>query len=263
MSLIQILLIHMPSWFFCLLMIVLYVGISITGLLIIRKFYPHYKCKLHNDIAGFIFATLGVIYAVLLAFVVVITWQDFDKAQDVTVNEANCIATLYRDSTPFPAEFRAKLKCELTNYVKAIINEEWQTMTRGQRSVKAQKMQEELWKLYGGFQPKNETQKIFFMESLNKLNQSAEMRRQRIVYAGSGINPLLYFVLFAGSFITIAFTMLFGTENVIPHLIMVSLLAAMIAISLFTIIAMDYPFTGDISIAPDVFTNMLSTLMSS
>jgi hypothetical protein len=57
--------------------------------------------------------------------------------------------------------------------------------------------------------------------------------------------------------------MLFGTENVIPHLIMVSLLAAMIAISLFTIIAMDYPFTGDISIAPDVFTNMLSTLMSS
>jgi hypothetical protein len=244
-------------------MVVLYVGISITGLIIIRKFYPHYKCKLHNDIAGFIFATIGVIYAVLLAFIVVITWQDYDKAQDVTVNEANCIAALYRDSTPFPAEFRAELKSELTNYVKAIIKEEWQTMARGQRSVKAQKMQEELWKLYGGFQPKDEAQKIFFAESVKKLNQAAEMRRQRIFYASSGINPLLYFVLFAGSFITIAFTMLFGTENVIPHLIMVSLLAAMIAITLFTVIAMDYPFTGDISITPDVFTNMLSTLMRS
>jgi hypothetical protein len=136
-------------------------------------------------------------------------------------------------------------------------------MARGQRSVNAQKMQEELWKLYSGFQPKNETQKIFFAESVKKLNQASEMRRQRIVYASTGINPLLYFVLIAGSFITIAFTMLFGTENIIPHLIMVSLLAAMIAITLFSVIAMDYPFTGDISITSDVFTNILLTLMSS
>jgi len=244
-------------------MVVLYVGVSIAGLLIIRKLYPHYKCKLHNDIAGFIFATLGVIYAVLLAFIVVITWQDFDKAQDVTVNEANCIAALYRDATPFPAEFRAELKNKLTNYVRDIINEEWQMMGTGQRSASVQNIQEELWKLYGGFQPKNETQKIFLAESVKKLNQAAEMRRQRIVYASTGINPLLYFVLFAGSFITIAFTMLFGTENIIPHLIMVSLLAALIAITLFTVMAMDYPFTGDISITPDVFKNILSTLMSS
>jgi len=170
---------------------------------------------------------------------------------------------LYRDATPFPAEFRAELKSELTNYVNAIINEEWQTMAKGQRSAGAQEMQEELWKLYSGFQPKNETQKIFFTESVKKLNLAAEMRRQRIIYASTGINPLLYFVLIFGSLITIAFTMLFGTENIIPHLIMVSLLAAMIAITLFSVIAMDYPFTGDISIKPDVFINMLSSLMRS
>jgi len=263
MSFIQILLVHIPAWLFCLLMVVLYVSISITSLLIIRKFYPHYKCKLHNDIAGFIFATIGVIYAVLLAFIVVVTWQDFDKAQDVTINEANCIAALYRDSTPFPAGFRAELKSELTNYVKAIINEEWQMMAKGKRSSSVQKTQAELWELYGGFQPKSETQKIFFAESVKKLNQAAEMRRQRIVYASTGIHPILYFVLIVGSFITISFTMLFGTENIVPHLIMVSLLAAMIAIILFTVISMDYPFTGDISITPDVFTQMLSTLMKS
>jgi hypothetical protein len=244
-------------------MIVIYVSISITGLLIIRKYYPHSKCKPHNDIAGFMFSTLGVIYAVLLAFVVVITWQDFDKAQDDTVNEANCIAALYRDSTPFPAEFRAGLKSELTDYVKNIISEEWQTMAKGQRSASVQRIQTQLWELYGGFQPENETQKIFLTESVKKLNQAAELRRQRIYYASTGLHPILYFVLIAGSFITIAFTMLFGTENIIPHLIMVSLLAALIAITLFTVMAMDYPFTGDISITPDVFKNILSTLMSS
>ena len=263
MSFIQMLLVHMPAWLLCLIMVVLYISIAITSLLIIRKFYPHYKCKPHNDIAGFIFATIGVIYAVLLAFIVVITWQDFDKAQDITNNEANYIAALYRDATPFPAGFRAELKNELTTYVKSIINEEWQTMAKGQKGAKTQKIQEKLWNLYGSFQPKNETQKIFFAESVKKLNQVAEMRRQRIVYASTGIHPILYFVLFAGSIITIAFTMLFGTENIVPHLIMVSLLATLIAIILFTVISMDYPFTGDISITPDVFTNMLSTLMRS
>jgi hypothetical protein len=263
MSFIPMLLAHIPTWLFGLFMVVLFVVISITGLLIVRKYYPHDKCKSHNDIAGFIFTTLGVIYAVILAFVVVITWQDFDKAQDVTVNEANCIAAIYRDSTSFPAEFRAELKNDLKNYVTAIVNEEWRTMIQGQRSADAQKAQEKLWELYSGFQPKNETQKIFFAESVKKMNQASEMRRQRIFSASTGIHPILYFVLIAGSSITIAFTMFFGTENIIPHLIMVSLLAVMIAIILFTVIAMDYPFTGDIGIKPDVFKNILSTLMSS
>lgn len=263
MSFIQALVVYIPAWLLCILMIVFYVSISITGLLLIRKFYPHSKCKHHNDIAGFIFATIGVIYAVLLAFIVVITWQDLDKAQDVTVNEANCIAALNRDATPLPAEFRAELKNDLINYVTYIINEEWQMMATGKRSANVQKVQQELWELYAGFQPKNETQKIFFAESVKKLNQAAEMRRQRITSASTGIHPILYFVLIVGSFITIAFTMLFGTENLIPHLIMVSLLAGIIAITLFTVIVMDYPFTGDVRITPDVFTHILSTLMRS
>lgn len=261
MSFIQTLLVHIPSSLLCFIIVFIYVSISISGLLIIRKYYPHYKCKPHNDIAGFIFATLGVIYAVLIAFTVVITWQDFDKAQDVTVNEANCIAALYLDSTPFPAEIRAELKNGLTNYAKNIINDEWQMMAKGYKSASVQRAQAELWKLYGNLQPKNEVQKIFLAESVKKINQAVELRRQRIVYAGTGVNPILYFVLVTGSFITIAFAMLFGTENIIPHLIMVSLLAAMIAITLFTIIAMDYPFTGDISIKPDAFINTLSLIM--
>ncbi len=262
MSFIQILLVHIPTPLLGFLMVVIYVTLSITGLIIIRKFYPHYKCKLHNDIAGFIFAALGVIYAVLLAFTVIITWQDFDKASEVTSNEANCIASLYHDATAFPAGFRVQLKSELVNYVNTIVNDEWQKMAKGQRSHQVQKIQEKLWLLYGGFLPKNETQKIFLMESVKKMNEASEMRRQRIVYASSGIHPLLYFVLIVGSFITIAFTMMFGTENLVPHLIMTSFLAAMIALTLFTIIALDYPFTGNVSIKPEVFTSMLSSLMS-
>ena len=102
----------------------------------------------------------------------------------------------------------------------------------------------------------------FLTESVKKMNEASEMRRLRLVYAGTGIHPLLYAILIAGSFITIAFTMLFGTENHVEQLIMTSCLAAMIAFALFTIIALDYPFTGTFSIEPDVFIDMLPSLIS-
>jgi len=43
---------------------------------------------------------------------------------------------------------------------------------------------------------------------------------------------------------------------------MTASLAAMIAFSLFTIIALDYPFTGSFSIEPNVFINMLPALIN-
>jgi hypothetical protein len=113
-----------------------------------------------------------------------------------------------------------------------------------------------------GKRPKNEIQKIFLMESVKKMNEASEMRRLRLVYASTGIHPILYAILIAGSFITIAFTMLFGTKNHVEQLIMTSCLAAMIAFALFTIIALDYPFTGTFSIEPDVFRNMLPALIT-
>jgi hypothetical protein len=262
MHIIQYLLIHVPTFGLGFLIIFFYVFSTIIGLIIIRKFYPYKRCKNHNDIAGFIFATLGVIYAVTLAFIVVVTWEQFDKANEITNSEANCIASIYQNTMPFPVEFRTLLKAELSDYVNAIINDEWETMQKGQRSPRVHELQEKIVRSYSIFEPKNETQKIFLAESIKKLNEASELRRQRILYAATGIHPILYIVLFIGSIITITFSMLFGTENFTEHLIMSSALAAMIALALFTIISLDYPFVGKFSINPDSFIKILPTLLS-
>jgi hypothetical protein len=263
MSFIQALLYHIPTPVLGLLIVVAYVGFSVVGLFVIRVFSPSHKFKLHNDIAGSIFATLGVIYAVLLAFMVIVTWQNFDEAKKNVAWEANYLADLYRDSTPMTAAFRSELKTGLKNYVDSIINDEWPIMARGERSLKVQTAQSNLWALYGGFLPKNETEKVFFAESVKKLNEACETRRQRLLDATSGIHPILYFVLVFGGLITVAFTLLFGSENFGPQIVMTSMLAALIALTLFTIMALDYPFTGDISIKPDTFRIVLSTLLGS
>ena len=253
------LLTHIPSVLLGFLIIFLYVSLSIAGFLIVRKYYPYHRCKNHNDIAGFIFATLGVIYAVILAFTVVVTWGDYDKADEVASREANCIASLFQDATAFPHETRTRIQADLADYVKAIVHEEWPKMDRGYQSQNAVEIQNKLWAAYMGIRPAGEAQKIFLNESVKNLNLAGELRRQRLHYASTGIHPVLYAILFIGSVITIAFTMIFGTQNTTEHLIMTSCLAAMIGLTIYTIVVLDYPFSGYYSVSPDDLMNILPT----
>lgn len=262
MTFIQLLLYKVPSFFLALGIVGVAILLAVGGLCLIRSFMPTHQRKLHNDVAGPIFATIGVIYAVLLAFMVVIVWENFHSARNDVAKEANYLAAVYRDTTPFAPAFRAQFKTELKEYVNDIVNDEWPLLARGERSEKVQAAQGRLWNLFSRYQPQTETQKVFFAESVKKFNEACELRRMRLVDAHSGIHPVLWFVLIAGGLITIAFSFFFGTENFGPHLWMSSLLAALIALALFTIMTLDYPFTGDVSIKSDSFKLILQTLIS-
>lgn len=261
MPFVQVLLLHIPAFLLCFIIIFIYIAISIAGLYIIRLFHSPEKLKIHNDVAGSIFATLGVTYAVLLAFLVVTTWKDFSNAQKNVSQEANAIASLYRDTSPLPTAFRSKFKSTLENYVNTIINDEWPVMAEGKSSAKVEQEQNKIWQLLRDSQPKSEIQKIFFTEAVKKLNELGEMRQARILQAEAGLHPFLYFVLLVGGLITITFTLFFGTENFVLQAIMTSLLAMMIAIIFFTIMVLDFPFTGDISIKADALKSVLANLI--
>lgn len=258
MPLNQWLLCYVPTPLLAVLLVGLFLGITIGGLFLIRTFIPFHKLKTHNDVAGFIFATIGVIYAVLLAFMVIVSWENFDRADRNVAKEANYIEDLYRDSTGFPAAFRQEVRSALEDYSSAIVNDEWKTLANGKRSQKVQAASEKIWTLYTSFQPQNENQRVFFEESVKKLNEAAELRRERILAAGSGIPSILWTVLISGGLITILFTIFFGTENFGAQLIMSSMLSALVALSLFTIMTLDFPFTGSVSISADTFRTVLS-----
>jgi hypothetical protein len=260
MPLMQAVLFYIPTFVIGILMVGGAVAISIGGLFLVRRFIPGQKMKAHNDVAGFIFATIGVIYAVLLAFIVIISWENFDKTHTNVIREANCLADVYRDSVGLSPDFRIKLNASLNAYVKGIIEDEWPLLATGERSPRVQKLSTNIYKLYADYTPKTETEKIFFTESLHKRNEAGELRRQRIFDSQNGVHPVLWSVLIIGGVITMFFTFLFGTENFAAHLLMASSLAALIGLILFTIIVLDYPFTGSVRITPEAFKMILQNL---
>jgi len=257
MPLQQWILLNIPTWAIATIMLVIAVGTAVGGVLLVRHLVDIRKFKEHHDIAGPIFSTIGVIYAVMLAFVLVVVWQDFDKAQNNTVQEANYFAQMYRDTVGLPEPFKSQFLEANGKYIEAVIKYEWPQMQRGQRSLEADAAAAKVWELTGKFDPKTDREKIFFSEILKNMNNAVEMRRQRLQDASSGLHPALWFVLLFGGIITVGLTFFFGAENLFAQITMTTLLAVLIVLIIFTILLMDFPYSGDLSIPVTPFQKVL------
>jgi hypothetical protein len=254
----QWLLLKVPTLILGLFIVGLFAGVSVLGLLFVRSFIPHQRLKPHNDVAGAIFAALGAIYAVLLAFVVVTVWEGFDRTNLNVEKEAAYLSDLYRDAQVLSPEFRGSIRTLVREYAAAVSDEEWLAIARGSESAKVKEVLKKLWQVYGVYSPKTEAEKIFFEESVRKLNDLAELHSMRLVDAKTGVHPLLWAVLIIGGLVTVSFTFFFGSENLKAQILMATLLAALIGLILFTVLLLDFPFTGDVHISKEPFKQLLA-----
>jgi len=91
----------------------------------------------------------------------------------------------------------------------------------------------------------------------------ADLRRMRLVAAEEGIPGILWAVLIFGGMAAICFTYLFGLESTWAHRLMVATLAAVIGLVLFTVGAMEYPFSGGARIGTGAFELILERFETS
>jgi hypothetical protein len=61
--------------------------VALGGLMLVQRLVPATSRQPHNDVAGFIYAALGVIYAVLIALVVIAVWEEYGAASETVEQE--------------------------------------------------------------------------------------------------------------------------------------------------------------------------------
>jgi hypothetical protein len=76
--------------------IVAAVLLALLGLALVRRTIPYERLARHTDVAGYVYAVIGVIYAVILAQVVIAAWQEYQDARIVAEGEANAVLNLAR-----------------------------------------------------------------------------------------------------------------------------------------------------------------------
>ena len=105
--------------------------------------------------------------------------------------------------------------------------------------------------------PATESQRLLYDHELERIHELSDARQERLLQADSGLPAILWAVLLIEGVIDVAFTYLFGLQSTLVHTLMVAALALIIALVLFTVGALDYPFKGDIRVRPDAFFSVL------
>jgi hypothetical protein len=231
--------------------------VAVGGLVLFQRLYSTERRKQHNDVAGFIYAVLGVAYAVLLGLMLIAVWEKWNAAEATTTDEANELAGIFWWAHALPQPEGRHIQELVRSYAQVVVEEEWPLMAQGRSSPKAWATLDELRGTILGLNPPTAQQtgydQMRYNEMLEQLHDLGNARRERLLVAGQGLPPILWIVLILGGVITVGFTYLFGLENTLVHMLMVASLAMIISLSLFTVAALDYPFNGDIRIHPDAY----------
>ncbi len=244
---------------------------AVGGLLLVQRLVPATVRMEQNDVAGFIYAVLGVIYAVLLALVVIATWEEFGRARITVETEANALAEIFWLAHELPEPEKRELQELCRSYAEEVVDVGWPLMEQGQTpSLESSDETSRAWVLIDdiratiqGYEPRTAAGEQLYAAGLEQVQRLADARRTRLVVAQEGIPTVLWVVLIVGGIVVVSFAYLFGMQNTVAHALMVVALAGVIALVLYTIAAMDFPFSGGARVGPEAFELVLERFETS
>jgi hypothetical protein len=235
------------------------VVMSVGGLVVFRKAVSHTRLEDANPVSGDVFQLAGVLYAVLVAFVVVVVWEQFGDAEDATVSEASAIAELLRDSVAIPAVSRPVVQQTLIAYAQDVVDDELPRMRRGEAVEEESGPMSAVWTAYLNVQPDSRNEIAFFDHDIVKLNDLSAARKLRVSAGEAAIPAELWVLLLGGGAVVMAFTFLFATRDLLVHACAVGLTAALMGFVMYLIFALEHPFVGALSVKPDPYVNVVQT----
>ena len=245
--------------------------LALAGLEVVQRLVPVSSRQRHNDVAGFIYAALGVIYAVLIALVVIAVWEEYDAASVTVEQEANAVAEIFWLAHRLPEPEGSHIQELAQSYAEEVIHKEWPLMEQGQTPLMVQEegtpagwtLIDDIRANLQAFQPHTPADEQLYAEGLDQVQGLADARRMRLVAAEEGVPGVHWSVLIFGGIAAVGFTYLFGLENTWAHRLMVLTLAAVIGLVLFTIGAMEHPFSGGARIGTGAFDLILERFETS
>jgi len=229
---------------------------------LVHRYWAHDKRREHTDVAGFMFAGVAVLYAVLLAFVVILGWETLNSAHATTYTEADQLSNIYWIARSLPAPQGPAIEDLSLKYAHTVIDREWPLMNEGKTSPEAQDLLTQIRADVFGFSPRTRQQQVLYEQAVVSVNGLTAARRDRVDAMTEEVPEPIWVALIVGAAITIAFCLLFGVKNIAVHIGMVLAITALITISLILIKDMQYPFAGNPRVGPEAFEVFLRAIPS-
>jgi hypothetical protein len=255
-----------PTWMIGLLVIGAWTGLSVLGLYVFNRFVDVQMRHKDTETVGLTYAIVAVVYAVLIALIVVDVFETFAKGDEIATAEANKLSNLMLDSAGLPPQVATEVLGNINQYIDTVVKSEWPNQRAGKLD---QKVFEQGWtvlaeldKELAVFEPQTMGQNVNKAEMLRAMNDLIKARRSRIIAAGEHLPEVVWQILLLGGAVSVVYTYLFGARTFGIHVAITGLIAATISLVFVLIITLDYPFRGEVSVTPEAFIDVQSTAVA-
>jgi Protein of unknown function (DUF4239) len=243
---------NVPSW---LLLAGLVIGITAAAMTVhayVRRRFPRLAEGEHNDIAKTGFGVVGPVYGFMIGFIVASLWGQVGAADQVVRTEGASAAQMARELHVFAKADGDRLREGLLSYERAALAE-WPEAANGRAAPEAEKALADLHSAYDNIQPTDDKQRNALTSSRASLKQLGLSRTERLVMARTNIGPplSLWAVILLTSVLVLGFAVIIGEKQVRMHRAMVAAVSVLVAVLLFLVTELAFPFHGEMGTSPE------------
>jgi hypothetical protein len=174
-----------------LLLLCISMFLAAGGLILVQRMVPIEVRRQHNDVAGFIYAVLGVVYAVLLGLTVVAVWEEWNRAVVTADEEASSLAEVFWIADSMPESEGHHIQELARSHARLVVNEEWQLMEQGKSSPKAWDLIDDIRASLQNFDTSTPEEQVLYEQGFERMRDLSDARRDRLLEAEQSLPAIL------------------------------------------------------------------------
>jgi positive regulator of sigma E activity len=200
---------------------------------------------------------LGIIFGLLVGFIAVQVWSDFDRAKVAVVHEASALRSAVLLAANFSPSEAAELRTVIGRHIETCV-EEWPAMAEHHATLALPPppLVEALQRVLA-YAPTNDGQRTAQREIASSLQTALDARRQRVVISQSSVSAVKWAGLLLQALITLIAIAMVHSDNRLTCAIALTLFATGVALSVTLIASHNRPFTGTNSVGPKLLQQVL------
>jgi hypothetical protein len=232
--------------------VIVFGGGSVAGLYIVRQLVPLDRLQKNHEVAGVTFGVLGAFYGLVLAFVIVATWERFSLANTNAHQEATALESLYKFGAGFSEPMRTQLDSAVLEYTHRVIEKEWPQMANesGHRDTGSAL---KLWSVVLSYHTADSREQMLVDKAIDQLNVLDLARSIRFLFYTDDLPSVVWIVIYLGCAITIGFSYFFGSNVFRAQEIMCGFFSVLLGMTILAIVELAHPYQGMVTISDAPF----------
>jgi hypothetical protein len=243
--------------------VVVAAAVAIAAMLFVRRTAPAGSYFEDGDRAAGVFGVLATGFAVLLGFVVFLSFESYDTSRSGAEAEAQIVAQQFQTAQLLPVAARRPMSEGLVCYARTIVHQEWPQMRSGAGANLVNPWGVAMFRTLQTIEPRLASEQAAYSKWLDQQSDRQSARSDR-THGAEGVIPApLWIVLFLSAGIIFVFMLFFAdsAERAVVQATMMGGVAIVMTSTLLLLWFLDNPYHSGIgSLQPKAMERTLVLL---